>query len=316
MPEVVAAAAVTTLPLNPVGIDYRLPFEISGESAGDSGATPRIDFRVASPNYFRTLGIPLLGRDFTTQDRAGTPKVVIVNRALARRFFGSSPPLSREVLLGGGIGRAEIVGVVGDVRHGGLDVLPVPEMYVPLAQYPHGGMTLVVRSRNDPSHLAASVTGHIHALDPALAVSQLTTVPQLLSASVSRQRFTSFLLGSFAAVALAVAALGIYGVLAYIVGRQTPEIGVRLALGARPLSMMSGVLRQGLSLAAAGIGVGVAGALLATRLLGGLLHDIPPHDPATYSIIVLVFLAVATLACAVPARRAARVDPIIALRSE
>jgi ABC-type antimicrobial peptide transport system permease subunit len=164
--------------------------------------------------------------------------------------------------------------------------------------------------------LAAAVTGHVHALDPTLAVSQLTTVPQLLSASVSRQRFTSVLLGGFAAVALAVAALGIYGVLAYIVGRQTPEIGVRLALGARPLSMMGGVLRQGLSLAAIGIGVGIGGALLVTRLLGGLLHDIPTHDPVTYSIIVLVFLAVASLACALPARRAARVDPIIALRSE
>jgi predicted permease len=316
MPEVVATAAVTTLPLNPVGIDYRLPFEISGESAGDSGNTPRIDFRVASLNYFRTLGIPLLGRDFTTQDRAGTPKVVIINRSLARRFFGSIAPLGREVQLGGGVGRAEIVGVVGDVRHRGLDVLPVPEMYVPLAQYPHGGMTLVVRSRGDPSDLAPAVIGHIHALDPTLGISQLTTVPQLLSASVSRERFTSFLLGSFAAVALAVAALGIYGVLAYIVGRRTREIGVRLALGARPLSMMSGVLRQGLSLTLTGIVVGVGGALLATRLLGGLLHDVRPHDPATYSIIAFIFLAVALLACAVPARRAARVDPIIALRSE
>jgi ABC-type antimicrobial peptide transport system permease subunit len=177
-------------------------------------------------------------------------------------------------------------------------------------------MTVVVRARRDPLELAPVVKAQIQTLDPTLAVSQLTAVPQLLSESVSRERFTSVLLGSFAVVALAVAALGIYGVLAYLVGRQTRDIGVRLALGARPVWMMRSVLRQGLLLALVGIGAGTAGALLLTRVLAGLLYEITPHDPGTFASIAVLFLAVATLACAVPARRAARIDPMVALRSE
>ncbi len=315
VPAIVDAGAVTSLPLNAVGIDYGLPFAVAGESVTLADA-PRVDFRVASPNYFRTLGVPLSGRDFTTHDGAGAPKVVIINRSLAQRVFGSAVPIGRQVLIGGGIGRAEVVGVAGDVRHKGLDTQPGPEMYVPLAQYPHGGMTVVVRTRGDPLDLAPVLKAQVSTIDPTLAISQLTTVPQLLSESVSRQRLTSILLGSFAAVALVVAALGIYGLLAYLVGRQTREIGVRLALGAHPSWMMRAVLRQGVSLAAIGIAVGAGGALLITRLLAGLLYEITPHDPATFAAIGLLFVTVALLACAVPARRAARIDPMVALRSE
>lgn len=316
-PGVLTAGAVTSLPLNPLGIDYALPFEVAGESASLPSDAPRIDFRVASPDYFRTLGVPLLGgRDFGERDRDNTPRVVIINRALAQRFFGSTFAIGRHVLIGGGIGRAEIVAVVGDVRHGGLDARPGPEMYVPLAQYPHGGMTVVVRTRGDPSALAPVLKDQVRAIDPTLAISQLTTLPQLLSESLSRQRFTSILLGSFAAVALGVASLGIYGVLAYIVSQRTREIGVRMALGARPLMMLEWVLRRGLALAAIGVGVGLAGALLVTRLLAGLLHEVTPHDPTTFVGIAILILVVASLACAVPAAHAARVDPMVALRSE
>lgn len=317
LPDVVSAAAVTTLPMNPVGINYDLPFSVDGEAPEAATGAPRLDFRLASPDYFRTLGVPLLrGRDFNRDDRHGTPPVTIVNQTLARRFFGSSDPVGRRVRIGGGIGSSEIVGVVADVRHDGLDATPSPEMYVPYAQYPHGGMTLVLRTGTDPHLLAGSVKGAVLELDPTLAISQIATFPQILSNSVSGERFNLTLLGGLAGVALGLAALGIYGVLAYLVSLQTREIGVRLALGARPRQVLGRVLKQGLVLTAAGVTAGIVGALIVTRVLTGLLYEVRPEDPATFGGIAVTLFLVAALACAVPARRAARVDPMVALRSE
>jgi putative ABC transport system permease protein len=317
LPGVVSASAVTTLPLNPVGIDYDLPFSVEGDAPKSPGEATRLDFRLASPDYFRTLGVPLIrGRDFRDDDRKGAPPVTIVNQTLAHRFFGATDPVGRRVRIGGGIGSSEIVGVVADVRHDGLDTSPAPEMYVPYPQYPHGGMTLLLRVRGDPLLLAAPVKGEVRELDPTLAVSQVATLPEILASSVSGERFNVLLLGSLAVLALGLACLGIYGVLAYLVNLQSREIGLRLALGARPRQVLSGVLRQGLGLTAAGVIAGIGGALVVTRVLAGLLYEVKPEDPATFAGITLLLFSVATLACAVPARRAARVDPMVALRSE
>ncbi len=317
LPTVSSASAVTTLPLNPVGIDYDLPFSVEGQGPTAPGESPRLDFRLAGPDYFRTLGVPLIrGRDFRSDDRAGAPAVTIVSQTLASRFFGTTDPVGRRVRIGGGIGSSEIVGVVADVRHDGLDARPTPEMYVPYPQYPHSGMTLVLRVRGDPLLVVSPVKTEVLQLDPTLAISQIATLPEILANSVSGERFNAMLLGSLAALALALASLGIYGVLAYLVNLQTREIGLRLALGARPSQVLSRILRQGLGLTAAGVIAGVGGALIVTRVLAGLLYEVTPEDPPTFAGIAVLLFAVATLACAVPARRAARVDPMIALRSE
>lgn len=317
LPLVISTAAVTTLPLNPVGIDYDLPFTVEGEALPAPGAAPRLDFRLASSDYFRTLGVPLLrGRDFTQHDRAGNPRVVIINQTLAQRFFGSRNPVGRRVRIGGGVGSSEIVGVVADVRHDGLDTSPAPEMYVPFRQYPHSGMTLILRSRGNPLLLVSAVKRAVSALDPTLAISQVASMRELLSDSISGERFNLVLLGGLAALALALASLGIYGVLAYLVSLRTREIGLHLALGARPRQVLRSVLRQGLGLTAIGIGAGLAGALALTQVLAGLLYEVEPNDPATFGGIALLLFAVALLACAIPARRASRIDPMVALRSE
>jgi predicted lysophospholipase L1 biosynthesis ABC-type transport system permease subunit len=224
--------------------------------------------------------------------------------------------VGRKVWVGGGIGEATVVGVVGDVRHRGLAARPAPEIYIPHRQDPHGGMTVVVRASGDPTALARAVKEDVYGLDPAQPISDLTTLPDLLHAAVAPQRFTLLLLGGFAGLALLLAAVGVYGIIAYTVSGRTREIGIRIALGAAAREVRRTVMGPALGLAAVGVGLGSAGAALLGRVLAADLYEVSPHDPLALGLAALVLLAAAAAASAIPARRAARIDPLVALRSE
>jgi predicted permease len=312
-----AAGAVTTLPMNPVGIDYDLPFSADGTPPASPAERQEVDFRIVEGDYFRTLGVPLLrGRGLEVRDRVDAARVAVVNETLVRRFFGGADPVGRVVWVGGRLSKVTIVGVVGDVRHQGLAARPEPELYVPSAQSPHGGMTVVIRGRGDPMSFAGALKEQVYALDRDQPISSLTTLPELLSLSVAPRRTQLVLFGGFAALALILATVGVYGVVAYAVGRRSREIGIRIALGATARAVRRTVLMPGLALAGIGVLLGGAGAWALGRLLAAELYEVSPHDPGTYAAAGLVLLAVAWAACEIPARRATRTDPMLALRSE
>lgn len=317
MPGIQAAGAVTALPMNPIGIDYDLPFSADGHAPAATADRQEVDFRLVEGGYFRAMGIPLLrGRPLDSRDRADAARVVVVNETLARRFFGEVNPVDRRVWVGGGLNVVTIVGVAGDVRHRGLAARPRPELYVPSAQNPHGGMTVVIRGAGNPGALTRTLKERVYALDRDQPISSLVTLPQLLSDSMAPRRVQLVLFGGFAALALVLAAIGVYGVVAYAVGRRSREIGIRIALGATADAVRRTVLVPGLALAGIGVLLGGAGAWALGRLLAAELYEVSPHDPGTYAAAGLVLLAVAWAACEIPARRATRTDPMIALRSE
>ncbi len=265
-PGVVAAGAVTTLPLNPVGIDYDLPFSADGNPPPATADRQEVDFRVVAGDYFRALGVPVLrGRGFGAADREDAARVVLVNRTLANRFFPGENPVGRKVWVGGGIDAATVVGVVGDVRHRSLAARPRSELYVPFRQYPHGGMTIVVRASGDPAGLARMIKAEVYGLDPRQPLNDLVTLPELIRGSVSPQRFVLLLLGGFAALALLLAAVGVYGVIAYSVGQRTREIGIRMALGAAGREIRRTVIRPAVGLAAIGVALGLPRRVAARR---------------------------------------------------
>jgi putative ABC transport system permease protein len=317
LPGVEAAGAVTTLPMNPVGIDYDLPFSADAQKPDPSAERQEVDFRVVEGDYFRALGIPLLrGRTMDGRDRADAGRVAVVNESLARRYFGAADPVGRRVWVGGGLNQVTIVGLVADIRHRGLAARPRPELYVPSAQYPHGGMTVVVRGTSDPATLTRALKEQVFALHPDQPITSLVTLPDLVSRSVAPRRVQLLLLGGFAALALVLAAVGVYGVVAYAVGRRTREIGIRIALGATESVVRRTVLVPGLGLAAIGVVLGSLGAWYVGRLLAGELYEVSPHDPRALITAAVVLLGVTWLACEIPARRATRTDPVNVLRSE
>ncbi len=242
--------------------------------------------------------------------------MVLVNRTLANRFFPGENPVGRKVWVGGGIDAATVVGVVGDVRHRSLAARPRSELYVPFRQYPHGGMTIVVRASGDPAGLARMIKAEIYGLDPRQPLNDLVTLPELIRGSVSPQRFVLLLLGGFAALALLLAAVGVYGVIAYSVGQRTREIGIRVALGAAGREIRRTVIRPAVGLAAIGVALGCLVAWLLGGVLAPELYEVSPHDPLTFAVVGCILLASAWVACAIPARRAGRLDPLVALRSE
>jgi putative ABC transport system permease protein len=321
-PGVVGAAAVTTLPMNPVGIDHDIPFLVEGQPPPPTGQEPQADFRITTPGYFRVLGMRVLrGRDLTDGDHAQAQRVVVINQTMARRFFPNEDPLGKRITFGATREPDDelyaIVGVVSDVRHRGLDAEPRPEVYVSPHHWPsYGSMHLLVRTAGDPAAMAPAVKQAVYALDPNQPLGHVLTMPQLVSASVAHRRFNAMLIGTFAGVGVLLAAIGIYGVMAYAVSRRTREIGIRVALGAEAGDVVALVVRQGLAPVALGIGVGIAGALALTRLLQTLLHGVRSTDPVTYAAVTLFLAAIALLATYVPARRASRVDPLVALRVE
>jgi predicted permease len=289
------------------------------------GEVPVARMNVVSPGYFATIGVPFAGgRDFRDSDNAAAPKVMLVNEAFARRFWGAQDPLGRMVYMPGpgGLTPMEVVGVVRSMRSQDLSEPPAPTMFFCAAQgYPTPqhylqSQTLAVRTGLDPSATIAVLRGVVKAVDANVPAFNARTLAEQKDQSLTLQRTAATLLGSFGALALLLAALGIYGVLAYAVRRRTREIGIRMALGAQVADVLRLVFRQGLALTAAGLVVGLAAAVAATRLLGGFLYDVKPLDPLTFAAVILLLGCTALLACWLPARRAAGVDPMVAVRYE
>jgi putative ABC transport system permease protein len=314
VPGVGSASVVAAPPFG--GFTASRYFQIEGRPPRPAGEGFNAGYNSASPNYFQTLGIPLRrGRDFTGQDVMGTPEVVIINEAMARRFWPDEDAIGGRLRIGEDAWRT-VVGVVGDVRHTGLDEEPKPEMFYPYLQSPLSFMTLMVRSTTDEQSLRASIQREIRAVDPDLPVYGIKSMEQLISESVSPRRLNMILLTTFAIVALVLAALGIYGVMAYSVSQRTHEIGIRMALGAQRGDVLKMIVGQGMILTLTGIGIGLAASFGLTRLMASLLYGVTATDPLTFIVVALVLGTVALMASFIPARRATRVDPMEALRYE
>jgi putative ABC transport system permease protein len=273
---------------------------------------------VVTPDYLKTMGIPLLqGRFFTDQDKDGSPVTVIINQSFARRFFPDEDPIGKHILGAGAQPQSrEIIGVVGDIRHLALDSAPAEALYFSFNQRPQLAMAVVVRTAGPPISLSSAVRGSVLAIDKDQPIASLQTMEEVVSSSISNQRFILLLLGLFAAVALALAAIGIYSVMAYTVTQRTGEIGLRMALGAQTRDVLRLVVGQGMTMTLIGIAVGLGGAFALTRVMATLLFTVSATDPITFVVIPLILTGVALAACLVPARRAARVDPMVALRYE
>jgi putative ABC transport system permease protein len=284
-----------------------------------SGSEPIVGVHWASPGYFKSVRIPLLrGRSFTHADRQGAQKVVLINDSAARRFWPGEDPIGHHIGVGqGGFGdSAEVIGIVGDVRYGEMDQPAVPDVYLPYLQSPRGSLILYVRTAGNPVALVQAVRREVRALDKDLPVYDIKTMPERITAATARTRFSAILLAVFAGIALVLSAVGIYGVMSYVVTQRTREIGIRMALGARQRDVLALVLGRGAILATAGIVIGVAGGLAATRVLASMLYEVRPSDLETYAVIALLLLVVALAASYFPARRASWVDPSTALRAE
>jgi putative ABC transport system permease protein len=315
MPGVESVGAVTPLPLSENG--YSFSFSIVGQPPLPPGQGQSASARFVTPEYFRAQGIPLrAGRVFTDADKAGAPGAIVVNEAFARRYFPGVEPLGQRLSLGVNDIEGEIVGVVGNIRGVRLATPAVPEYYVPEATAAFSDMTLVVRTKGDPASLTPALRQAVAEMDKDQPLYDVRTMDSLVARSVARQRFSMTLVGVFAALAMLLAAVGIFSVMSFMVSQRTHEIGIRMALGARPRDILSMVVRQGLVLTLAGVCVGLAGAFALTRLMSGLLYEVSATDPVVYGSITALLATVAVLACYVPARKATKVDPLIALRYE
>ncbi len=315
LPGVQSAGAASALPMHPVGIDFALPFSIEGRNPPASGEEPRADVRAATEGYFETMKIPLVrGRLFDQRDRRDAPHTILINDTLARRYFPGEEPMGKVIV--NPHGKAEIVGVVQDVHHYGLDAEPRPELYAPLQQGVFNGMTLVVRTTVPPEIFASDLRKTIREIDSDQAIYDMSTMEQAMARWVFLPRLSMTLLTSFAAAALALAGLGIYGVIAYSVSRRSTEMGLRMALGAVGADLVVLVLGGCLRFVLPGMAAGLALAAALARLLSGQLFGVSPFEPTVYIAVALVLLLTALAAGYLPARRATRVDPIEALRAE
>jgi putative ABC transport system permease protein len=335
LPGVKAAAVSTVLPLGSMG-NWGKFLSVEGRPAPASiDQVPSANFALISHDFFRTFGVAIRrGRSFTAQDKENSQPVAIVNETLARRFFPNEDPVGKTIWMGppehllppeaqrpeNRFVRREIVGVVADVKSGSLNQPVAPLVYAPFYQHRREGwsnsLTLAVQTETAPETLTAAVRGQVRALDRDQPVASVRTFGELLDRTHSEAKFNLLLLGIFAVVALVLAAIGVYGVMSYAVTQRTREIGVRIALGAQPRSVLSLVIGQGMTLVSVGVVIGVAAAWALTRLMAAMLFETRATDPATFALIALLLAAVALLACLVPARRAAKVDPMVALRCE
>jgi putative ABC transport system permease protein len=317
LPGVRDVSLVSNVPMT--DFDYELSFQVEGREPYKPGEEAVADYTVVGADYFRTMNIGLLrGRVFTEHDTANSPQVMVVSNAFVRQYFPNEEPIGRRIVFDGNDKTArEIVGVVADVRRNGLDVNVQPEMYVSHVQKPERRLNVVIRTEaEDALQLAQAARAEVKAFDPNQIIWRTQTLDQLLLTSVAPRRFNMLLLGIFAGVALVLAAVGLYGVMSYSVSWRTREIGIRMALGARRADVLRLVVRQGMTMTLIGLALGLVGAFSISRVLRGLLHGVSPTDPLTFVAVSIVLLVVALLACLVPARRATRVDPIIALRTE
>ncbi len=318
VPGVESVGGVSSLPF----FRYEMPttFTVEGRPSPAPGQELSAYRGMATPDYFRTLGIPLRqGRFFTRFDDSRSNRVVLINESLARRYFPGEDPVEKKVLLRTRDGQPDprtIVGVIGDMRPDGLDSDPRPEIYLPYHQTTFGEMTFVIRTTGDPQQVLPAVKEQVWSLNKELTFYRVATMEQLVSESLATRRFNLFLLSAFAAIALMLAGVGIYGLISFATNQRTHEIGVRMALGAQAGDVLKMVVRQGMILALVGVGLGLVAALALTRLMSSLLFGVTPTDPATYTGVSLLLSAVALLACYIPARRATKVDPMVALRYE
>ncbi len=320
-PGVEASAGVFPLPFS--GDNARANFEIEGQPAASAGETPNALSCIITPDYLRALHIPLRnGRAFTERDTASAPRVVLINETFARRFFAGTDPIGRRLTVASFADLAkpatcEIVGIVGDVKHNGLDDEAEAECYLPYQQATLSFMSLIVRSKNgNPTALVAGAREAVAQLDKDLPITDIKPMTAWLAASVAPRRFNLLLLGAFGLLALCLATVGIYGVMSYAVAQRTHELGIRLALGAQPRDVLRLVVGQGLMLTLLGVAAGLLGALALTRVLASLLFSVTATDPLVFAGMALLLMLVALGACYLPARRATKVDPLIALRHE
>ncbi|MFY9608430.1 MAG: ABC transporter permease [Blastocatellia bacterium] len=317
MPGVESAASTIRIPM--LGFNASTSFTIQGRPV-PSGSEPTADYRAVTGDYFKTLGIPLLkGRDLTERDNKDAPEVIVINERLAEQFFDGEDPIGKRIQIFPDPTRwREVVGVVGDVRLIGLDADINPTVYVPMPQNPYPAalrnVFLVVRTEGEPKNLVASIRGELRSLDRDVPIAQVKTLEEIVSGSLSQRRLSMSLLVVFSVLAGMLAAGGIYGVMGYIVAGRTHEIGIRMAMGAQQAEVLRMILGDGAKLTAIGVGIGLGAALALTRVLSSLLYGVSAADPATFAAISLVLACVAMLASYIPARRAARIDPMEALR--
>ena len=318
LPGVRAAALAHSVPI--LGTNWSSDFTAADKPSPSPADLPESDYLRVSANYFETMGIRLLlGRWFTAADTPDSAPVVVINETLARRIWPGENPIGKRIKQGSPERDSpyrEVIGVVNDVKMNGVEQATTMQTYALFSQMPGESISVLVRTRGAPLDFAASVERAIHSIDKDLPVYSIRTMDQLLGNSLAQRRMTLVLLASFAALALALAAVGVYGVMSYAVRRRTHELGIRMALGASGGDALRLILAQGLKLALAGIGLGLLATVALTRWMESLLFDVRPTDPLTLGVIAVVLLGVALLACWIPARRATKVDPVIALRCE
>jgi predicted permease len=318
IPGVRSVSAINHLPL--AGDEWTFPFLVEGQPIPKPEDTPGAVFRVIFPGYFETMRIALVsGRDFTAHDNAAAPRVAIINQSMARRFWPGADPVGKRFRIHLNDPWVTIAGVARDAEQSDWGAAAQNEFFFPFTQNPEDFQryaTFVVRTAGDPAALAPTIERAVWSLDPNLPIAEVQTMDQVVSRAVWRPRFSASLLGGFAALALALAAIGIYGVISYNVNQRAQEIGIRMALGARPSDVLRRVLSEGARLAAAGSAIGIAGALLLTRYLETQLYQVKAGDPAVMTLSAAALATIALIASWLPARRATRVDPAVALRGE
>src|SRR5580704_1900273 len=316
LPGVESAGATLALPI--AGRVWNTSFRIHGRAFGRLSERPQADARIVSNNYFDVMKILLRsGRYFSEYDTKDSPHVAVINEALAYLYWPKGDAVSRFIeMTAFGAGHCQIVGIVADIRQTNLSDEPAPGIYIPYTQEPMPWQTLVVRTKNEPMGLAGLIRHEVAALDPEQPVARVATLDELMEASTAQPRFRTFLLGSFAGVALLLSAIGIYGVTAYTVSRRKREVGVRMTLGARPVDILILIFAESMTLTLLGVGFGLVGAYAVTRVMKTLLFGVTSTDPFTFSSVTLLLCSVALLATYIPARRAMSVDPMAALRDE
>lgn len=320
-PGVQSAAAAMGLPFTS-DLNAITGFRHEGQVEPDSASMPTASIRIVSPEYFETMKIPIRGRPFDRRDTATSPEVVLINERAAQRFFSGQNPVGQQIRVSAELARdartgpKTIVGVVANIKSGGLDEDTPAEIYLPYEQHPVDAFTVAVRMSGDRLASVPTLRHDVAGLDPLLPLANIKSLAALVDASLAERRFTMLVLLTFAAIAVALSVIGVYGVLAYLVGQRRREIGLRLAVGASPADVVWLFVREGAALTLVGLGVGLAGALAAGRWISALLFGVTPADPVTLAIVVCALAGAAACATYVPARRAAGVDPSDALRAE
>jgi putative ABC transport system permease protein len=313
-----SVGAVSALPFAAANIGIQTPIRFEGRAAPGPGESPNVYTTVATPGYFETMGMALRrGRVFSAADNSTGSRVALISESLARKYFSDEDPIGKRIAVSlDGNQSREVVGIVADVRHDGLQAAPREERYMPHAQYPFGSMTIVVRTVGDPEPVLPALQRAVWDVNRNQAIYAVTTMNALVASSLTERRFNLALIGSFAGLALLLAAIGVYGLISYSTSRRANEFGVRLALGAGGREILTTAMGDGVRFAVAGVTVGLVGSYALTRWMASMLFGVTPTDPMTFVVFAAVMLLVAVVASFVPARRALRVDPVTALRGE